>query len=114
MMQLIVDDFTWHRPASRKRGFTWEGTGDDMRLVRVPGAAFNTYQPHPGIFRDFAGLEKTPEAVLNFANRYGALCERLEFNSFPFWRKGIQHMDELITLSDAVTVNDWKKIPEAL
>jgi hypothetical protein len=114
MLQLILDDFTWQRPASRKKGFTWEGAGEEMRLVWVPGAAFHSYHPHPGIFRDFAGLAATPEAVLKFANRYGALRQKLEFNSFPFWRQGIQHMAELVTLSDAVTVGDWKRIPKAL
>ena len=114
MLQLILDDFTWQRPASRKKGLAWEGRGEDLRLVRVPGAAFNSYRPHPGIFRDFAGLQQTPEAVLNFANRYGALRQRLEFNSLPFWRQGIRHMHELVTLSDAVTAGDWKRIPEAL
>jgi hypothetical protein len=114
MLQFRLDDFTWQRPASRKKGFTWEGTGEDMRLVRVPGAAFHSYQPHPGIFRDFAGLEATPEAVLKFVNRYGTLHERLEFNPFPSWRQGIQHMAKLVTLSDAVTVGDWKRIPKAL
>jgi hypothetical protein len=114
MLQLHLDDFTWQRPASRKRGFTWEGTGEDMCLARVPGAAFNSYRPHPGIFRDFARLEQTPKAVLSFANRYGPLRQRLEFNAFPFWRKGIQDMAKLVTLSDAVTAGDWNTIPEAL
>jgi hypothetical protein len=114
MLQLILDDFTWQRPASRRRGFKWEGTGEDLRLVQVSGAAFNSYQPHPGIFRDFADLQQTPEAVLNFANRYGGLRERLDFNAFPNWRHGIQHFQQLVGLNDALTGNDWTRIPKAL
>jgi hypothetical protein len=114
MLQLILDDFTWQRPTSRKKGFTWEGPEDDPCLVRVPGAAFNPYHPHPGIFRDFAGCGQTPEAVLAFANRYGALHQRLEFDTFVSWRMGIQQMKQLVRLGDAVTEGECKKISEAL
>src|SRR5207245_11238979 len=103
MLKVIWDDFTWPRPTSRKRGFKWEVTGDDMRLVEMPGATFTDYQPGPAIFRDFADLEKTHQAVLNFANRYGPLCRRLEFNLFSDWRFGIQYMRALVALGDAVT-----------
>src|SRR5215468_1509750 len=114
MLQLIFDDFRWQRPRSRKKGFRWQGAGEDPHLIRVPGAAFDPYPPHPGIFRDYADLEPTLEAVLHFANRYGTLCERLEFNAFAYWRKGIQQMKQLVELSDAVTQSDWKQIPRAL
>jgi Putative ATPase subunit of terminase (gpP-like) len=114
MLNLILDDFTWPRPASRKKGFRWEGTGEDMCLADTAGASFTPYQPHPGIFRDFADLGQTPEAVLKFANRYGALRRRREWDSFPFWRKGIQQMNQLVTLSDAVTGGEGKEIPKAL
>jgi hypothetical protein len=113
-MQLILNNFTWQQPASRKKGFIWGGPEEDLGLVRVPGAEFNAYCPHPGIFRDFADLEQTPKAVLNFANRYGALRQRLEFNTFASWRKGIRQMKQLVTLSDAVTAGDGKQIAKAL
>jgi hypothetical protein len=113
-VQLIWDDFTWQRPTSRKRGFLWEGTGDARHLLRVPGAAFHAYRPHPGIFRDFAGLQPTPAAVLTFANRYGALRREPDREPFSFWRQGILQMAALVRLSDAVSAGDWKKIPEAL
>jgi hypothetical protein len=113
-MLLALDLFTWQRPVFRKKGFQWEETDGDLRLVPVPGAALQAYQPHPGIFRDFADLEPTPEAVLNFANRYGTLQNRLEWNSFAFWRQGIQHFNQLVTLSDAVTGADREKISKAL
>jgi hypothetical protein len=114
MLQLICDDFTWQRPRSRTKGFRWEGTGEDPGLICVPGAILDSYQPHPGIFRDFASLEPTLEAVLPFANRYGTLCRRREFNTFVLWRKGIEAMKQLVALSDAVTQSDWRQIPKAL
>src|SRR6516165_3928058 len=114
MLQLILDEFSWQRPGSRKSGFVWDGTGADPQLVRVRGATFSTYLPHAGIFREFAALEQAPEAILCFANRYGALKERLEFNPFSFWRMGIQQMRQLVTLSNAVTEGDWRRIPNAL
>src|SRR5260370_23994124 len=114
MLQLSLDEFSWQRPASRKKGFAWEGTGEHMQLVHVPGAAFSSFRPDAAIFREFAGLEQSPDAVLNFANRYGALRQRLEFNPFSFWRTGIQQMSQLVTFSDAVTAGDWKRIPKAI
>ena len=100
--------------AGRKRGFAWDGTGEDARLVRVPGAAFAPYRPHPGIFRDFAGLDQTPAAILTFANHYGALRHRPELEPLAFWRKGIQHMAELVRLGDAVAAGDRKGLAAAL
>jgi hypothetical protein len=113
-MLIKLDEFHWQRPVSRKKGFYWKGMRPDMRLACVPDAVFKTYQPHTGIFRDFARLEQTPEAVLNFANRYGALNERLEFNSFDLWRRGIRHFNQLVTLSDAVIDADCKRIAKNL
>jgi hypothetical protein len=46
-------------------GFRWQGAGVDPRLICVTGAAFDPYRPHPGIFRDFAELEPTLEAVVS-------------------------------------------------
>src|SRR5262249_1519214 len=88
--------------------------GKDAGLVRVPGAAFDPYRPDPALFRDFAWLEPTLEAVLRFANRYGTLCQRLEYNTFAFWETGIPQMKQLVALCDAVTQSDWKQIPKAL
>jgi hypothetical protein len=113
-MLINLDEFRWQRPASRKKGFQWKGTGSEMCLASIPGVVFKPYQPHPGIFRDFARLERTPRAVLEFANRYGKLQERLEFNSFDFWSQGIQHMNQLVALCDTVIEANRKRIHEAL
>jgi hypothetical protein len=114
MLRLIFDQFSWQRPAVRTKGFRWEGTGEDMRLAPCADATFQSYQPHPGIFRDFADLEPTPTAVLRFANRYGALRQNHALESFSFWQMGIYQMGLLVKLSDAVTAGDWTTIPQAL
>ena len=113
-MLLILDEFNWQRPVSRKKGLLWEERDGYLTLANLPNAVFKPYQPHPGIFRDFADLRPTPEAALNFANRYGRLQDRPGLDSFDFWRQGIQHMSQLVALSDAVTQADWKRIPKAL
>jgi len=114
MLELILNDFTWERPVSPKKGFMWRSWDNERQLIRVPGAEFVSYNPHAGIFRDFADLKQTPEAVLQFANRYGMLRNRLDFNDFSFWRMGIQQMSELVPLGDAIVGDDWKAIPKAL
>jgi hypothetical protein len=86
----------------------------ERQLLRAPGVEFVSYHPHDGIHRDFASLKQTPQAVLQFANRYGMLRERPEFNDFSVWRMGIQQMSELVPLGDAIVGDDWQAIPKAL
>src|SRR5260370_10868560 len=114
MLQLIVDNFTWQRPTSRKKGLTWQGAGDEMNLALVPGDFFKDYCPDPAIFRDFAALDPKPTPVLTFANRYGLLRHELQFNTFRSWRTGIEQMKRLVKLGDAVSAGDWKGITRAL
>lgn len=42
---------------------------------------FRTYEPfeYPGLFRTFAALDQTEEAILGFANKYGHLGDDAEF-----------------------------------
>lgn len=114
MLELILDDFTWERPVSPKKGFIWHSWDNEHQLIPVPGAEFVSYHPHAGIHRDFAFLKQTPEAVLQFANRYGMLRTRPAFNDFSYWRIGIEQMSELVPLGDAIVGDDWNAIPEAL
>jgi hypothetical protein len=114
MLQLDLDKFTWQRPTSHKKGFTWQGAGDERNLVLAPGASFKDYRPDPSLFRDFAGLDPKPTPVLTFANRYGLLRHELQFNTLCFWRTGIVQMKRLVKLGDAVSASDWKGITSAL
>jgi hypothetical protein len=114
MFVLAFDEFSWQQPVSKKRGFRWEGSGAAARLVPRADATFQAYQPHPGVFRDFADVEPTPTAVLRFANRYGTLRPAQTVEDLGFWQTGIQQMSNLVRISDAVRSADWTKIPEAL
>jgi hypothetical protein len=125
MLTLALDDFTWERPAGRKKGFTWEGDGETLRLVEIPDVAFEKYQPHRGLYRDFADLPETPEAVLRFANRYGPLGtvlhvlqdgplrERSE-SRFTDLVRDIQWMKKMVALADAVAAGDLDSVQAAL
>jgi hypothetical protein len=114
MFQLDLDKFTWQRPTSHKKGFTWQGAGDERNLVLVPGAFFKDYRPDPSLFRDFAALDPKPTPVLTFANRYGLLRHEPQFNTFWSWRTGIVQVKRLVKLGDAVSEGDWKGITGAL
>jgi hypothetical protein len=111
---VIAFDFqaliSWQRPA-RKPGFAWSGE----HLVRVPGAAFEDYEPDVALFRDFADLDGSPEGILDFANRYGRLGregDNLDWRST--WRAYIGLMRDLVAVTDALNRGDGKAIKAAL
>jgi hypothetical protein len=115
MIELSFDRFEWQRPARRRQGFGWEGDGDQRRLVGVPGAAFVVYRPPVALFRNFADLDGTAEAVLEFANLYGRLGRANDHivDYLDFWRDRSGLMRQLVTLSDALSGGE-KKIRDAL
>lgn len=122
MLTLTFEDFAWERPAGRKKGFAWEGTGEAMRLVRLPGVAFKTYQPHSGLYREFAGLQETPKSIVRFANRYGSLGEvsrpdmgEVSHGRFTEdWLARIRRMRLTVALADAVGAGELAAIRKAL
>jgi hypothetical protein len=114
MLRFHDDDFRWQRPVSRQRRFQWRTVGQEQELAPLPAAALEDYAPKQSLFPDFAYLESTPEAVLKFANQYGTLCRRPEWNPFSMWQQGIRQMRELVKLGDALTGGEEKRIPAAL
>jgi hypothetical protein len=116
MIKLSFDTFEWQRPARRKQGFAWEGEGDQRRLVDVPGAKFEGYEPPVALFRDFADLDGTAEAVLGFAARYGRLGPANDpaMTFLDSWRDLSGQMRRFVTLGDALSSGDEKKIRDAL
>ena len=87
----IGQDFEWDVAAD---GYRWIDSKRGLALVRVgdandstePNTAVRRYQPftktHSGLFLTFAQLDRTPEAVLSFANQYGLLGFPVSWN---FW-----------------------------
>jgi hypothetical protein len=114
MLTIDLERFTWKKPKSRRKGFAWVGTGDDRQLAPVPGAPFVDYRPDKGLFRTFAGLPETPEAVLKFANRFGPLTERPEGCPLEVWRQEIALLRQVVRLQDALDKGDWQKVRENL
>jgi endogenous inhibitor of DNA gyrase (YacG/DUF329 family) len=73
----VWEDFTWETSVG---GYHWEELPQGLALLRNvdgPTERVVTYRPfsraHATLFRTFAGLDLTPDAVLAFANQYGML-----------------------------------------
>jgi hypothetical protein len=72
------------------------------------------YQPGPELHRIFADLEPTGNAVLEFANRYGPLRERLDHCAMTLWAQQIAQMRRMVALKTALDKSDWPAIRENL
>jgi hypothetical protein len=120
VLQFIVDDFTWTRPAKdkagRRRGFQWEGEGEGLRLVPIKGVAFEPYQPDTALFRNFGALATTTKAIVGFADRYGATYGTPSGaqESFDAWCNRIATMKSLVQVADALDTGDAGQIRFAL
>jgi hypothetical protein len=121
MLTFGLEDFTWKRPAGRKKGFALEGSGDLIRFCSVPDVQLESYQPSKGLYREFACLSATPAAVLAFANRYGLLeqeyCPTENDMSQVWvsdWLREIRGMKRMVALADAVSAGDLAAIRIAL
>jgi len=122
MLTIDLETFVWERPKSRRKGYAWQGSGDDMQLAPVPGVRFEKYRLErkksaasaAGLFRTFADVEETPGAILEFANRFGSLRERLEFCPLSVWKQQIALMRQQVQLQDALDAGDWKAVRDNL
>jgi len=112
-------------------GFCWQDLGDERVLVRIEGVPFESYDPlmannrasgrrrgreydagDTGLFRTFAALEPTEEAILGFAQRYGSLAGSGGMVPLAIWRDSINHIKTLVSTWDALTARDWNKLRE--
>jgi hypothetical protein len=67
------------RETVSEAGYEWlKGADEKQRLVprRVPGVRYRPCEPHPGLFREFAELSPTRDAIRDFAGQYGDLFNR--------------------------------------
>lgn len=109
------DDYRWLLPSARNDHWLltdaqWPNYTKSMGLLLTPLA------DEPVLFRTFASLAPTPEAVLAFANQYGALGIEVEDIEIPIdgrsvltsgerlatWRREIWLMAQAVALADAV------------
>jgi hypothetical protein len=127
MLTFAFDEFTAQRPKDRKRGFIWEERSDDLHLIHMPGCSFETYEPAPGLYREFASLPADPDAVLRFVNKYGpeaVKCEEIEFNADEVvynasrfkrdWLPQISEMGHMVDLADAIQDGELKAMRKAV
>jgi hypothetical protein len=120
VLKIGLDHFAWQRPVKRTKGFVWERhawerDGSKQFLVPAPGAAFVDYEPKVELFRDFAALDRTPAAILKFANSYGALLpaprtgnqhECVWSQELGYWREQVDAMKDLVGLVDILHSSD--------
>jgi hypothetical protein len=109
-MDIELDRFIWHRPASRRKGYAWIETGDDEQLELKAEARFKDYKPDSALFLDFAELQTTSKEVLKFTNRYGPLRERLEYVPLSVWTEQIGLMRQAVALMKGLATTDFEKI----
>jgi hypothetical protein len=103
------------RETVSEAGYEWlKGMDGRPRLVprHAPGAGYRVCVPHPGLFREFAKLSPTRDAIQGFAGQYGDLFNRYAFeqgagrddgtvahgSSLGTWTKEIEDMRVLIEL----------------
>ena len=85
-------------------GYEWlAGVDGRPRLVprHVPGVGFRLCEPHPGLFREFAVLNPTRDAILAFAEQYGDL-----HNSYAVEQSAIR---EDHTVTKGTSFGEWTK-----
>lgn len=115
---VTTDPFIFRGPVS-EAGYEWlKGVDGKPRLVprRMPGVGFRPCVPHPGLFREFADLSATRDAIQAFAGQYGDLfnsyapeqCVEREDRTIAFgssldaWKQEIGDMRVLVTLWDHI------------
>jgi hypothetical protein len=116
----VITDITKHNPFAfrgtvAEAGYEWVKARDGkQRLVprHVPGIGFRAFQPQPGLFRAFANLGSTRDAIRGFAEQHGDMFTRYEPQqsavradgtvthgaSFVTWTQEIEDMRVLVDI----------------
>jgi hypothetical protein len=117
----VDDPFIFRGPVN-EAGYEWlEGEDGKPRLVprRTAGVGFRPCETHPGLFREFAELTPTRDAIQSFAGKYGDLFSRYDAEqsvarddrtvafgaSLGTWRQEIGDMRILVSLWDRIKHN---------
>jgi hypothetical protein len=97
-------------------GYEWGKREDGQSCLMMrdaPGVGLHTKELHPGLFREFAGLEPTREAIQGFAEEYGDLFNHWQGSRsedgaliwgslFSTWKEKIAEMRILVSLWDQI------------
>jgi hypothetical protein len=111
-------DFTWWLPNG---GYRWEEypdlEGDKRALVPKdgsgPGLWYLPLRDHTGLFREFAAIDGSADAVLRFANRYGALFgEHGRREPLRHWQVEVWRLQRTLTLWDLVRRHDLNTLAQ--
>lgn len=110
MIGLPLYSFRGKRPQD---GYQWNGDalthGAKNELLRaLCEEDAEPVEENPALFREFAGLASTKEAIKGFADRYGAL--RADGDTFEAWTRAIAEMHDAAQVFDAVRQNDTARL----
>lgn len=99
-------------------GYEWRDSSDGKRRLYpqcAPGSLTMLYTPAPGLFREFASIPPTPEAIADFAGRRGDLVDSWDMSharvsggrlvggtTLARWRAKIGDMRDLIEMWDKI------------
>jgi hypothetical protein len=128
--EVRTDPFIFRGPVN-EAGYEWlPGIDKKPRLVpvRVPGGRTFLCEPHPGLFREFAGLKPTREGIQSFAGKYGDLFNRYEpeqlvaredgsvtkGSSLGTWQKEIGDMRVLVSLWDQIKTQQLAELQKII
>ncbi len=80
-----------------------EAIDDNNPFFPWPG--YDPFETEPALFRIFAAIEPTEEAILEFANRYGSMFSQVELlkrnlPSLAYWKEQIKAMRNAIQNSE--------------
>jgi hypothetical protein len=127
MIREVRPDPFIFRNAVSGAGYEWfKGRDGQPRLVMqdAPGVGLQVKKLHPGLFREFARLEPTQEAIRGFAKEYGDLFNRWQDSRredgtlmwgtlLRTWKEEIGEMRVLVGLWDQIQarqIAELKKI----
>ncbi|MGD1023193.1 MAG: hypothetical protein ABR880_10460 [Candidatus Sulfotelmatobacter sp.] len=116
-VEVLTDPFIF-RWTVNEAGYEWlEGKDGKPRLFprHTPGVGIRQYTPDPGLFREFAVLNPTRDAIQNFAGAYGDLFDRWDIThtlvrrgrfvggtSLDRWKVKIGDMRDLVAIWDQI------------
>ena len=87
---------------------------EPLRVVPLKGPTHRTrpFHKYPGLFKQFAAFEPTPEGAVKFASKFGLLQQQDQGNDFAEWARHMRDFAELTALnanSNLTTPSDLQR-----